>query len=349
MSEQLAKADDHEYVWRLIDHHAFDAVIATCPPDFNMASLHPEDGCTLLQSIVERCVCAENSEVKQCLDLAKWLIERGADPRTKAPETCEGEFCLDLDDGDETWSCEFADESAIGTLLEIRTKMQSENTDKELTGDASWDRDIAALDKLLDIFTKTVPAGADWFQRVDSGVVDTWDKMRHDKGRHDVVFETSTQHATAHSCVLSTASPVLAVMLTSGFQEGASKHIDIKDTPVTAVSLLLDLAYTGATSSALDDVTIVLSALDLAHRWQMQSVVDMLERALKNMLADETFSIIAEVATLKGLQALKNSCIAFARTSKKVQQDLAKNQVPQTVLALMGRYAPPAKKRRKFL
>merc|ERR1712048_1223325 len=102
----------------------------------------------------------------------------------------------------------------------------------------------------------------------------------------------------------------------------------------------------GATSSTLEDATSALAALDLAHRWQMHSVVDMLERALQKMLSDETLIKIAEVATLKGLEGLKNSCIAFARSSEKVRTDLAKNKLPQVILALLGRRCRPAKKRR---
>lgn len=324
----------------------------TCPPDFNMASLHPSFGCTLLQWVLLACTCTEGGnrtfksgdDVEKGLELTEWLIEQGADPMAEVPESSEfpcfegepelNETELDIPNGHKV---NYAGKSAISFLLEARDKMTEDHVDK-LT--------LATLDKLLDVFTKNTRAGACRSQRVDSGVIETWDKMLRDEGSHDVVLKTSTQPATAHSCILSIASPVLAAMLASEFREGVRKHIDVTDRPAAAMSLLLELAYTGAASSALNDVAVVLAALDLAHRWQMQNVVDMLERALQNNLSDEAFSRIAEAATLKGLHALKTSCIGYARSSAGVQADIANGQLPNVVLKLLGRSSPPAKKRR---
>ena len=45
-------------------------------------------------------------------------------------------------------------------------------------------------------------------------------------------------------------------------------------------------------------------ALDLAHRWQVNGVVDMLSSALQETISADSFVAIAEAAALKGIQPL---------------------------------------------
>merc|ERR1712113_803680 len=162
-------------------------------------------------------------------------------------------------------------------------------------------------------------------------------------------FDTSTGPVGAHTLILANASPVLAAMLASAFREGENKFIAVKESSGTVVSFLLELTYSGTTTVEVEP-SIALEALDLAHRWQVHFVVEMLERSLHSMLSDDTFESIAEAAQLKGLQRLMTSCMAFAAKSEKIQKALKRNRLPSPILKLLGKFdageAPQAKKRR---
>ena len=69
----------------------------------------------------------------------------------------------------------------------------------------------------------------------------------------------------------------------------------------------------GASTLCQAAVPVALSAIELAHRWQAEGDVGMLERALVPLLAAETFAPIANEAALKELRLLSSSCITFAR------------------------------------
>ncbi|CAE7214848.1 unnamed protein product, partial [Symbiodinium necroappetens] len=71
------------------------------------------------------------------------------------------------------------------------------------------------------------------------------------------------------------SSPVLRVMLESSMVEGKQKRIKVKDAASSGVSLFVEMLYTNATRHGPDYKT-VLTALDLAHRWQVENVVQIL-------------------------------------------------------------------------
>merc|ERR1712046_420444 len=117
--------------------------------------------------------------------------------------------------------------------------------------------------------------------------------------------------------------------------EGTRRSIEVRDTPSQGVQFFLDLLFTG--TSCLDfDHSIALAALDLAHRWQVNAVVTMLEGVLQKMLSDESFGSIAEMARLKGLTGLADACLNFADNSAAVQRNFQAGTLPQQVLDLLG-------------
>jgi len=336
--------------WELIDFAEYETAKAMCPEGHDWGELCPTTEITLLQAVVHA-LWTYTDKVPQGLRFAAWAIEQGADPKDLAPDSCEWTVNLQEDCGGwvgqdpDDAIVEFGGDSAIGALLAFRGHLQKEMEDHDDALD--WGEEVKALTELLDVFRQAASTGPCRTQPIDSGVVGTWETLCNDQASHDVVFETSTGPASAHSIVLSSVSPVLAAMLTSGFAEGKQKQIDVKDVSGNGVRLLLDLVYTGGTSTTLDHA-VALAALDLAHRWLMNNVVAMLERALKEMLSDKTFADITEAAKLKNLSSLLSSCTTFARSSTKVKADLAKRTLPKVVMEFLDALTPghPVKKRR---
>merc|ERR1712232_193448 len=119
------------------------------------------------------------------------------------------------------------------------------------------------------------------------------------------------------------------------FLEGRKKSISVKDLPATPVTFLLELMYSGTTNVDFDH-TLALAALDLAHRWQVGSVMQMIERAMEKMLSDDNFATIAEAAQLKSSKTLIAACATYASRSPKIQSDLKKRKLPWAVLELLG-------------
>ncbi|CAE8586582.1 unnamed protein product [Polarella glacialis] len=130
-------------------------------------------------------------------------------------------------------------------------------------------------------------------------------------------------------------------MLSSGMSEDRKRSLEVKDSAGEAVKLFLELVYTGTTSREFGHDS-ALSALDLAHRWQVQCVVTMLELALKEMVSDENFASIAAAAKLKGLHVLSSACRDFGASSSVVQKQLKARKLPGLVLELMGVKDAPA-------
>lgn len=345
------------WLWALFNNGDIDTVKAMCPPDFNWLSLHPDDGITALQSLIDPLIV--NEEKRQgVLDLAVWMMQQGADPTLKSSEECNytGYWYKSNKDKrkEEKTQVEanYSGESTITTIIAVRDAM-AYSMDKLGTVDADWTDDIAWLEKLLALLTKESPAKRRRdMTLVDSSVVDMWDNMRHDRATHDMVLLTSDGPISAHAAILSRCSPVLAAMLSSPMAEGQKRSIGVTDAPEDAVHLLLELMYTGTTCAEFGHEP-ALAALDMAHRWQVHGVTTMLEHALQSMLSDDNFGSVAEAAKLKGLQALMGACRAFGSRSKHVKKELKARRFPGPVLELMGATSPtrrdrPAKVRRTW-
>ncbi|CAE7277752.1 unnamed protein product [Symbiodinium natans] len=133
-------------------------------------------------------------------------------------------------------------------------------------------------------------------------------------------------------------SPVLKAMLQSTMKEGANKRVQIKDSSSAGVSLFLDMLYTTATRTDPDYKTMLV-ALDLAHRWQVQNVMPILESGLFAMLTVDSFVSIAEAAALKGMEKLQRTCAAFGAKNTQIQDMLKKGSLPAVVCQLLGQRA----------
>ena len=102
-----------------------------------------------------------------------------------------------------------------------------------------------------------------------------------------MTFATGDGHVIAHDLPLIAASPVLKAMLESPVMGAQTKRIAVKDASSEGVSLFLDILYTTATRSNPDHKTMLV-ALDVAHRWQVHSVVRMLTETLREMSTSDS-------------------------------------------------------------
>lgn len=265
-----------------------------------------------------------------------------------------------------------AGRSAHSLCLALKTKMQAahklewlRDADTHGVGHVDiWSPAQEALKALSQIFQEAMlfkqPASK---VPVHEGVVAMWEKFRSDESSHDVrLVCEGQQELTAHAHVLSLSSPVLAAMLSAPLLEGTTRCITIDDSAPAAAQLFLDLLYTGST--LMDDKATMraalLGALALAHRWNVQPVVDMTERALTREIHPESFDEIAIAAQQMSLPGLKSACLKYAADPKSgIDARLAagaRDPVPPAVRELLVPAAaaaaagivPANKKRRSF-
>eukprot|EP00747_Dinoflagellata_sp_TGD_P221979 gnl/TRDRNA2_/TRDRNA2_93738_c0_seq1.p1 gnl/TRDRNA2_/TRDRNA2_93738_c0~~gnl/TRDRNA2_/TRDRNA2_93738_c0_seq1.p1 ORF type:complete len:365 (+),score=51.29 gnl/TRDRNA2_/TRDRNA2_93738_c0_seq1:189-1283(+) len=313
------------------------------------------------------------------IELAKWLLHHGASPFVEAPGSCvwTDDVCIFDDKSRTLLTIEFKGHSAVSLIVELRRQMIANQAKLRAAGVCEslaayegpsfidWEAQIKFLDEFLKLMTRQPVKSV---VGVDESVLDIWQSIRADCSTHDVAFETAGNILTAHTHVLSMASPVLSTMLASIMQEGQQKHIKVEDSPAEGVSLFLDLVYTGTTGDNPSPVTI-LAALDLAHRWTVPGVVKMLERALLSNLNTssqpkgkgkgkqgrslnvEQFCEIAEAAMKKDLPDVRAACVRYAAESPEVKQCMQSKSLPAVVLEMLGvldcsKRSPNAKKRR---
>eukprot|EP00403_Amphidinium_massartii_P004269 CAMPEP_0178382754 /NCGR_PEP_ID=MMETSP0689_2-20121128/6652_1 /TAXON_ID=160604 /ORGANISM="Amphidinium massartii, Strain CS-259" /LENGTH=352 /DNA_ID=CAMNT_0020002959 /DNA_START=85 /DNA_END=1143 /DNA_ORIENTATION=- len=289
---------------------------------FDLNCHNPVTGETALQAIVVGIVRRSKDLHKEFFDLARWLVQRGADPTLeaiacRAHPTYSYSFSeyqgQKIDSNDTAISFTCAQHSAMSLLAQVKKDIFTVRNAKP------WTFVLQRLASLVEVFAEAAPRHT-LFDKVgvDPSVLDVWDKLRSDEATHDLVLETEELNVTAHANVLAAASPVVAAMLSSGMGEAISKRVKV-DCPAEGVLLLLDLVYTG-TSCKPFSASFGLPALDLAHRWQLTGVVHMLERAAIGALCAENFAETAEAAVLKDLEVLKRECEKFAQETPEVRK-----------------------------
>lgn len=356
--------------WQLLAAGELEQLQKTCPSNFSFAGLNPK---TKLPPLIQLMLCKDclsSTGLQRTAQAAKWLISKGADPTTAPPsvilnavdgEPLSKKMWHATDKEKTTVTLTAGTHTAISFVLELKGKL-TQNTKEHGT---DWTRKMAALDKLLDLFTEAAGAAAQAAQQhreklpIDTAVVDMWDAMLHDAATHDLTIEARDGSVGAHASVLSHASPVLKLMLAAPMLEAQTRRLCVPDAPAHAVALFLEMLYTGTTTLAApaaeeadndDATTSALAALELAHRWSVASVQAMTEVLLAEQLRDGTFERIAEAAHLRGSATLADACRKFASKSRAVQADVAARKCSAAVLALLGEAAadePPAKKPRR--
>ena len=149
------------------------------------------------------------------------------------------------------------------------------------------------------------------------GIIEIWEKFLQAKASHDLRILAADDCVTAHAQMLREASPVVHAMLGAAMKEQKTQEIQLQDTSGSAVNLFLETLYT-CSSQGDPDYNTALSALDLAHRWQVDVVVVILQDLLSELISEDSFLTIAEHAQLKGLENLKRSCQSFGAQSPTI-------------------------------
>eukprot|EP00931_Biecheleriopsis_adriatica_P055255 TRINITY_DN32616_c0_g1_i2.p1 TRINITY_DN32616_c0_g1~~TRINITY_DN32616_c0_g1_i2.p1 ORF type:complete len:352 (-),score=60.90 TRINITY_DN32616_c0_g1_i2:211-1266(-) len=340
-------------VFKVLESGNLRALSLVAPPGFNWkSSVCPDKGYTPLQQVIESGLeKARDDESKNSwVSVAAWLLEHGACPIQQASQWAVSLKVSNSRDSEKI-KVNAKGRSALSLAVEILDIME---------GDRRWIEEEAFLSDVVDLFEKHSPCARTDKIHIDESVVDRWAWMLKDTSHHDVTLSTADGARTAHSAILMRASPVLKAALSSVMVEGQSKSVDVTDTLPAAVSLFLELVYTGSTSSDVS-ADIAVATLNLAHRWQVEDVVSMMANCVKSLLSPATLSPatfvdIASAAQLLELPSLKQACVAFADSNHGLVAYLASHvDLPPPVLELFGRSsvssstsAAPPKKRRTF-
>lgn len=333
-------------LWAMIESAELTALKALSPIGFDWcAARHPDMRVTPLQFVVHRLVGADSdSYANSMLDIARWLLDRGADPKALAPADCEDASCWAAEDKDNSEiSVDFAGHNAISLAVAVKRALQEKQHERtEHTADDAWAFDwsseISNMKTLLSLMCNAVTS-----QRidVDVGIVAFWEQVRHDNVGQDLhLVCVGGQRLGVHAAILSAASPVVRSMLQHSMRERQDRAIELKDTPVAVASLFLDLVYTGATPTQPEH-GVLIGALGLAHRWQCSCVTEMLERALVSALGDDSFEEIAEAAAEKSedLSRLASACVRYSSSSARVKGKVRRDEFSQRVQQMLK---PPA-------
>ncbi|KAL1525839.1 hypothetical protein AB1Y20_020674 [Prymnesium parvum] len=345
----------HSPIWTLIeevDPMPLKAAEAAEASDVNFWScgLHPVTQSTPLQLVVPRVAQygVDESSLKQFLHATEWMIERGADPHAVAPASCTGVVSLRFEAKESFVEVGHAGKSALSLAVAVRAAMRASQLNRQRPEDYDWTDAMEVLTRLIELFCSVQRAVVERVS-VDVSVINMWSRVASAAETHDVEILISSGKVTAHCAVLSAVSPVLSRMLGSEWcREGQLKKIELQETPLSALRLFIDLVYTGSTYEIFP-VETALAAFELAHRWQCDGVVNMLERALCRMICEESFEAIATHAVRFELSLLIAACTKFATDSQPIRSQLAKGLLPPALVAMLqgseGR--PPRKKRRR--
>eukprot|EP00439_Symbiodinium_sp_Y106_P049387 s2318_g6.t1 len=300
---------------------------STCGGVYDVPALHH----AILEGVASSGLATDQTPL---INAIKWLLHSGADPRQiRVPLSsrrsytdftylvCSPEELSEI-------SVPLAGHSAVSLVLELH------KAHKFSVPAFSSTARCAFLDAVLSAFT-TPPSKPQEKVTVESCLLDRWESVLEMKETHNVTFDTADGEVTAHDLLLMAVSPVLKAMLESSMKEGRSRRISVKDASSSGVSLFVEMLYTNATRTDPDYKTM-LDAIDVAHRWQVNSVACTLADALCEHVTNESFIPIAEAAALKELDTLAKACAVFATKSEQIQAMLRNGRIPPCVGRLLG-------------
>lgn len=319
----MACKTDEKWIWvALYNLNTKLLTSGLVPVDWDWNQIHPKHG-TPMMTVVENTLrlhhVTRNSESAPVWELVKHLLSNGADPR-KEVENADGHSC--------GWGGTFPKvekvfhkgHSAITLVFAIL---------KIIEAHKEYEMQIKNAQKLLGLFSEYQPIERPLKIVITESTVDFWETLLLSNRFTDVELNVigpslSNQEESgvlrAHSNVLRTASPVLDAILSAPMVEKSSGTIKVEGTSFQSVQLCLKLMYTGSTTADDLDAAVLLGALDVAHRWQVIRVVDILEQMLIREIAEETFETILETAILKNLHQLLTACKCFATNSSTCQK-----------------------------
>eukprot|EP00438_Fugacium_kawagutii_P015708 Skav235331 [mRNA] locus=scaffold520:676366:677361:+ [translate_table: standard] len=322
--------------WALLETGKFEEIKSTVPENFDWSVLHPKSKTTILVEALTAAVWSPKCQ--KSLDAIEWLITRGASYSQQCGRSDEHFFFRKVKP-----EVAFKGHSCVSFIQAWR---------KIFDNNQGVEEEKQFLEEVLvRIARATSQQQAQPRAFVHEGIVEIWEKYLHDTASHDLTIETADGQVTAHSGMLQAASPVVQAMLASPMTEGKSQRIQLRETSHSAVTLFLEALYTCSLQGD-PDYKAALSALDLAHRWQVEVVVAILADLLQNMLTEESFLAIAEHAALKHLDTLKQACRKFGSECASIQDKIKKGHFPKVVQNLFQivetSLSHPLKKRKRL-
>lgn len=364
---------DNEWIWSALALGKIDFLKEADLSHFNWNQQHAVHGTPLIVVLIGKlvnnrvhcCVSCNSSQRADRLQLIKLGLAQGADPHVKAPPDCKSDryyWKLTEEDKPEqerkkTATVKVANASALTVAMKLIEEFQ------DAAGE--WKPELEFLASVMKLFA-ACGRGPSQSLPICVGVVESWDRVLNDMNSADVVLSCNGNELKAHSLVLGNCSKVLHAMFSSSLREGSSKRINVH-VDQKAMKFLLELIYTGSSSEASQDGSsevhddqetnqpcgqkeLLLAALDQAHQWQIDHVVDMLRQALAKQLSPECFASVCEVGLRLQLPELISACRNFASGSKPVREKFDDGRhYPKPVQAMLaecfGLIKPSAEKR----
>ena len=329
-----------ELFWTLLGVKNLEQLKRSIPDDFDWSVLHPINKNTILIHALDLQYQGEDN-----LNLIEWLVRAGADFSQKCGSPGFTRRLWKSNDESTKISIDSQKHSFLSYISAWREQFERNDV---------WKKDLLFLDQVVDRVAKASSQRHSTRCRVivDEGILENWEEFLHATESHDLTIEAADGCVTAHGQMLKQASPVVQAMLGSPMKERQAQQIQLRDTSSSAVRLVLETLYTCSSQSDPDYKT-ALSALDLAHRWQMEVVVAILSDLVAELITAESFAAIAEHAALKGLDTLKKACQSFGSQNAAIQAQIKKDQFPKAVLDLFSGSkktltSQPAKKRKRL-
>ena len=332
-----------ELFWELLEVKNLEQLRSSVPDDFDWTVLHPTRKTTVLLEALKPFPDDPMKEA-HCLNLIEWLVKAGANYSQKSGASNISYLMWKTDDPSTKLSVPYKGHSALSFVAAWRQEFKGKDHECEQR----------FLVKVVDAISRASSQRQSTRRRVivDEGILENWEEFLHATESHDLTIEAADGCVTAHGQMLKQASPVVQAMLGSPMKERQAQQIQLRDTSSSAVRLVLETLYTCSSQSDPDYKT-ALSALDLAHRWQMEVVVAILSDLVAELITEESFAAIAEHAALKGLDTLKKACQSFGSQNAAIQAQIKKDQFPKAVLDLFSGSkktltSQPAKKRKRL-
>ncbi|CAG7723702.1 unnamed protein product, partial [Allacma fusca] len=120
---------------------------------------------------------------------------------------------------------------------------------------------------------------------------DMWTKkLRTDDSFADVTFKVGpdlSHDFKAHKCVLAARSPVFRAMFQADMKEKNSGEIELTDVDPSTMNSFLHLLYETEGQNIFCDPKVVLEVLEVAHKYQIQEIIDSCTQSLVSMTSDK--------------------------------------------------------------
>eukprot|EP00747_Dinoflagellata_sp_TGD_P185369 gnl/TRDRNA2_/TRDRNA2_41903_c0_seq1.p1 gnl/TRDRNA2_/TRDRNA2_41903_c0~~gnl/TRDRNA2_/TRDRNA2_41903_c0_seq1.p1 ORF type:complete len:355 (-),score=67.53 gnl/TRDRNA2_/TRDRNA2_41903_c0_seq1:134-1198(-) len=282
-----------------------------------------------------------DKSIEKAQKLVRCLSELGASPFLAAPAELEPLYLVfeNKDDASKTEQVKVArsGKSAAVVLAQLRVEVLNHIVQRK---SSKWTHTLARTEAILETF-RTMPSATKSCAKVlvPEALIDLLEKIRcHPSWDVHIVCQDA-EVVKCHSLILSSASRVLAAMLSGHFLEGkrtSDGHAELR-VPETkdAVSTLLDLLYTASLHEDPSRATC-LQAVELASRWGLDMVVSSLERELVRGIAAEGFDELASAAVRMQLPDLQHACRAFAKSNAVVKKRFEADQLSGEALECLG-------------